>query len=72
VRVTSDGLKVLSIGLDVLYDMELENPTLEDNLGVYLKKIATVHEHLLEKHQNTVTNAAPKKKKKKKKMKRKA
>jgi hypothetical protein len=29
VRVTSDALKTLTMGLEVLYDMEMENPLLE-------------------------------------------
>lgn len=47
VRVVSDSLKVLSMGLDVLYEIETENPALEDNLASYLKKVNTMHNALL-------------------------
>jgi hypothetical protein len=51
-RVTSDSLKTLAIGLDVIYDIELENPILEENLNSYLKKINQIHNRLLQKSQN--------------------
>lgn len=71
VRVTSDTLKTLTMGLQVLYDMEMENPLLEENLQSYLKKVTHMHVKLLEKYQN-VTIVPQKKKKRKRKIKRKA
>jgi hypothetical protein len=46
----------------------MENPTLEDNMNSYLKKITTIHNNLFEKCQN-INIDAPKKKKKKRKFK---
>ena len=48
----------------------MENPTLEDNLNSYIKKITTVHDNLFERYQNVNVEAPKKKKKKKRKMKR--
>lgn len=50
----------------------MENPTLEDNLTSYLKKITTIHNNLFEKYQKVNADAPPKKKKKKRKLKRKS
>ncbi len=47
----------------------MENPSLEDNMNSYLKKITTIHNSLFEKCQNINIDAPPKKKKKKRKMK---
>lgn len=46
--------------------MEIENPILEENLSMYLKKINQIHNRLLQKSQNITFNMAPQKKKKKK------
>jgi hypothetical protein len=47
----------------------MENPTLEDNLNSYLKKITTIHNNLFERYQKVNIDAPPKKKKKKRKLK---
>lgn len=47
----------------------MENPTLEDNLTSYIKKITAIHNNLFEKYQKVTTDAPPKKKKRKRKLK---
>ena len=47
----------------------MQNPSLEDNMNSYLKKITTIHNNLFEKCQKINIEAPPKKKKKKRKLK---
>lgn len=47
----------------------MENPSLEDNMNSYLKKITTIHNNLFEKCQKINIDAPHKKKKKKRKLK---
>lgn len=54
------------MSLEVLYDMEMENPLLEENLQAYLKKVTNMHVKLLEKYQNVTINPQKKKRRKRK------
>ena len=65
VRATTP-LKVLAMGLDVLYDMENDHPLIEENIAAYLGKVGRLHSNMLQKHA-TLPSQPPTPKKRKKK-----